>query len=222
MTLSSNIDEFKGRIAKHNGFAKPSRYDIILPSILIGSDTRTLNAICRKVTFPGKNINTFERKTTQKTIQTPSSYIADDVSLTFTETADQMVTKYFQLWMDMIVSPYDYLLSYRDEICRNIFILRLNEQDRITYAVLLKKAYPKSILGVDYSADGKDFVQQNVTLVYEDYDVIPVGIKDAVNELIAATRLQNLRIPLPFIGGNASTSLGSVISTASGIINVFN
>lgn len=209
--MVTKVDEFKSAVARHNGFSKFSRYRIVFPTLFIGDDTQALTAVCRQAMFPGKQINTFERRTNQKSIPVASGYSVDTVQLSLIETADQMVSKYMDFWLDMVVSPRDYLLSYRDEYARDVLMLRLNEQDEVQYAVLLRKAFPKTKILMDYSYDNmNNFAELTMTFDYEDYEVIPTNGTELIRSAANAVRAQNLKIPLPV--GN--TTLGRAINLA--------
>lgn len=193
----TSIDSVKGLISKHNGFSKLTRYKVILPSLYIGDDVVAMDAFCRRVTFPGKTINTFVKRTNQKEINVPSGYTVDTCQMQFSETNDKMIVKYVDYWMDSIVNPYDYLVEYRDYYARNIFIMTLNEQDQITYGMVLRKAWPKSKILLDYSdASMNTIAEQPVAFEYEDYEVVDHTLTGTVNKIITAIRAQRLAAPL--------------------------
>lgn len=217
--MVTKIDDFKSAVARHNGFSKFSRYRVIFPTLFVGDDTQALTAICRQAMFPGKQINTFERRTNQKSIPVASGYSVDTVQTSLIETADQMVSKYMDFWMDMVVSPRDYLLSYRDEYARDILMIRLDEQDNPQYVVLLRKAFPKTKILMDYSYDNmNNFAELTMTFDYEDYEVIPTNRTDLIRAAASTVRAQNLRIPLP-VGDTTLGRAFNLVETGRNILS---
>lgn len=193
----ASIHEFLGKISQHKGLQDRNRYRIILPNLHIGDDVIAMDAFCRQVSFPGKTLNTFARRVNMKEEKRPGGYSVDPVNMNFNETQDNLVGRYFDFWLNTIVNPYDYLVEYRDFYARNIFIMKMDRQDRITYGVLLKKAYPVSKLLVDYSDTSMStFMEQPVSFEYEDYEVVDHSLTGALNQVIARTRASILSVPL--------------------------
>ena len=216
MTINTNVDVYKSNISRHNGFSKFSKYRIIFPTLYVGDDIQTLTGVCRQAMFPGKQIEAFQRRTNQKAIDVANGYNVDTAQFSLLETNDQMVTKYMDFWMDMVISPRDYLFSYRDEYARDILMLRIDEQDNVNYALLLRRAYPKSKVLMDYSYDNTSNFAELITIFYyEDYEHIPLSAGELLRDSINAVRLQNLRIPLPW--GNST--LGRVLNTGKRVID---
>lgn len=193
----TSIDSIKAVVSQHNGWQPKNRYKIIMPNIYIGNDIVGLDVACRSVSFPGKVINTFGFRTNQKEYKVPNGYSTSEVSMTFTETNDNIVGRYIDAWQAQIVNPYDYIVEYRDLYARNVFILKMNQQDKVTYACLLKKAYPVNKLPVDLSDNQMDTVnEQVVTFEYEDYEIVDHSLTGLVNQIIARTRINILGVPL--------------------------
>lgn len=193
----TSIDSVKAIVSKRNGFAKLNRYKVILPTLFIGDDPIAMDALCRATMLPGKTINTFEKRTNQKPINVAQGYALEPVQMQFSETNDHMVAKYIDFWQNTIVNPNDYLVEYRDYYTRNIFIMAMNEQDEITYACLLKKAWPKSKIQLDYSDESPNtIVRQPVSFEYEDYEIIDPTLTGTIKSVITAVRAQRLAIPI--------------------------
>ena len=193
----TSIDEIKSLIDKHDGFSRLTRYKVILPSLYIGDDMQAMDAFCRRVTFPGKQINSFVKRTNQKEIQVANGYSVDNCQMLFSETNNQLIAKYMDFWIDSVVNPYDYLVEYRDYYARNIFLIKQNEQGETTYAMILKKAWPKNKLLIDYSdASMNTIAEQPVAFEYEDYEVVDHTLSGTINNIITRIRAQRLSVPI--------------------------
>ena len=193
----ADIDAFKAKVSQHKGFQDKNRYRVILPSIHIGDDVRGMDMFCRSVTSPGKNLNTFGHRTDMKEKKYPNGYSATEVNMTFTETADHMVARYFDFWLHTIVNPYSYLVEYKDFYARNVFIMAMNRQDEIKYGILLKKAYPSAKTAEEYTDNTRSTLQEvSVTFEYDDFEVVDHTLTGVLNTVIAGTRASILGIPL--------------------------
>ena len=193
----TSIDSVKALVSKHDGFQSRNRYKVILPNIHIGDDVISMDAFCRQVAWPGKIINTMSFRTNQKEIKYPIGYSTDPVTMNFNETNDNIVARYFDYWQNTIVSPYDYLIEYRDFYARNIFILRMDQGGGVTYGILLKKAYPVSKLQIDYSDTSMStFTEQPVSFEYEDFELVDHSLTGTINQIITRTRTNILSVPL--------------------------
>lgn len=220
--MVTKIDDFKSIVSRHNGLSKYSRYRVVFPTLYAGSDTQTLSALCRQAMFPGKQINTFNRQTNQKAIPVASGYSVDSAQFNFIETADQHISRYIDYWMNTVVSPRDYLLSYRNEYARDILMYRLDEQDNINYAQILRKAFPKTKFQMDYSYDnGNNFADLNVIFEYEDYEILPINKGDVIRDAANAVRLQSIRLPIPSLSNTPLNNIANTIEDTIEGINIF-
>lgn len=193
----TSIDSVKALVSKHNGFQPKTRYKVILPNIYINNDIIAMDVFCRSVTFPGKIMNTFDFRVNQKNYKMPHGYTTDQVTMVFNETNTNIVGRYFDAWQAQIVNPYDYLVEYRDFYARNIFILKMDQQDNVTYGMLLKKAYPASKLPVDLSDTAtSSLIEQTITFEYDDYEIVDATLSGLVNQIITRTRTNILGVPL--------------------------
>jgi len=196
----TSLDDVKSLISKHKGFQDTNRFRVILPSVHYGDDIVAMNAFCREVDFPGRILDTIQRRTYHKAVYIPVGYTNDSVNMTFTETRNNIVSRYLDHWMSTVVSPFDGLTAYRDDIARDIFIMREDREGKITYAVLLKKAWPKNKSKVTMTDNSMDeFVTQSIEFEYEDFLVVDHTLTGSVNRIIESTRTNILGLPLKTI-----------------------
>ena len=195
--MSYQLDRIKSLINKHDGFQMQNRYKVILPNIHLGNDTIAMDVFCRSVTIPGKALTTVNRRTNMKDIAVPVAYTTEEtIQMQFLETNDNLISRYFDFWLDTIVSPFDYKVQYRDNYARNVFILKLDKQNDFTYGILLRNAYPKSKALVTHSNDGNQVLEQIIIMAYEDYEIVDASLTGIVNKVISTTRANILGVPL--------------------------
>jgi hypothetical protein len=162
--MAFNVTEFRNHFAKHNDFAKPSKFDVrISPPPGLGLNTADLRFQCEATELPGYSINTVDAR-----YYGVSSFIASfstfaDITLTFICAGDFWEKKLFDRWMHLIVPINDYNPNYKDvytspKIIINQFSEVASESNSapIIYNASLFGAFPVNIapLSVNWAEDG--------------------------------------------------------------------
>lgn len=118
-------------------------------------------------------------------IQTPTGYTLEPVTLSFTEYNNSLITDYWNYWMDLIVDPVTGVVSYRLDHAKDITIVRKDQQDTVKWAVKLLNAYPKTVNSVELSDKSNDeTVEVTVLLEYEDYRILASPLAAKAQERI--------------------------------------
>ena len=78
---------------------------------------------------------------------------ADEIAITFLETRDHEIRKYFTELMEFAYDPHTWNLKYyNDYATGDVQIFQLNNQQEATYGVKLWEAYPKNFGPIQYSS----------------------------------------------------------------------
>ena len=171
--LGNMIEQYQDQ----GGFARPSRYEIIItpPSPdrfnnirnfanrldTLGGLSETLrqtSLACESISFPGRNIDT----TTDTNIYGPSREIASgfsfaEVSATFRCSKDMREKRYFESWQRLSYDTVTWSMQYYEDYIGAVQIFQLDEEDNRVYGVELVEAFPKTIGAqtLDYSSTGE-------------------------------------------------------------------
>ena len=161
-TAYAVLNEIFGVFRGKGGFARPSRYEVILNppagtnANLVssqiqefrGDDTvRQTSLACESISFPGRNIDT----TTDTNIYGPTREIASgfsfaEVSATFRCSSDMREKRYFEAWQKLSYNPQTWSMQYYEDYIGAVQIFQLDEQNNQTYGVELLEAFPKSVV----------------------------------------------------------------------------
>ena len=170
MTLGKSFASLGNLISEYQnngGFAKPSRYEIIItpPAGLGvansnfqlggGGTIRKTSLACESISFPGRNIDTSPDTNIYgpvREIATGFSYA--EVSATFRCSSDMREKRYFESWQRLSYDNITWSMQYYENYIGAVQIFQLDEEDNIMYGVELVEAFPKNIGAqtLDYSA----------------------------------------------------------------------
>jgi hypothetical protein len=100
--MATNIDQLKGLVTKRRGFALPTMYKVILPSLGFGNPGE-LNLLCSNVSLPGRQIMTADREIGGVLQKVANNHGHTDVNMTFRVMNDYMAKTYFEAWQRMAI-----------------------------------------------------------------------------------------------------------------------
>ena len=179
-----SLSDFKGLIGQHNGLAKPTAFQVILPTFGLSVDTmRNVNLLCNAATMPGDQIVTNDRAVGLKTELMPYTYSQSDIQLTFYDTNRYFIKQYFDLWKKHIVNM-DGTLNFKDKFAHQVDIYQLSQAlpwttgqtsggNNYVYGVRLFDAFPTTITQIELSASSQNAtVEVNVQLSYSKWESI--------------------------------------------------
>tara|TARA_B100000424_G_scaffold248158_1_gene221080 strand:+ start:108 stop:806 length:699 start_codon:yes stop_codon:yes gene_type:complete len=170
MTLGKSFASLGNLISEYQnngGFARPSRYEIIItPPVGIRSFTlvnlgglsdtiRQTSLACESISFPGRNIDTSPDTNIYgpvREIATGFSYA--EISATFRCSSDMKEKRYFEAWQRLSYDTVTWSMQYYEDYIGAVQIFQLDENDNIMYGVELVEAFPKTIgqMTLDYSS----------------------------------------------------------------------
>ena len=169
-TAYAVLNEIFGVFRGKGGFARPSRYEVILHppagtnANLVssqiqefrGDDTvRQTSLACENISFPGRNIDTTEDTNIYgPTRQIATGFSYAEVTATFRCSRDMREKRYLEAWNKLAYNPTTWSMQYYEDYVGSVQIFQLDDNDERTYGVELIEAYPKTIGAqtLDYSS----------------------------------------------------------------------
>ena len=212
----TTIEDFKSAVSRRSGLAPTNRFAVFMSppsqtllnldleniatnifssnfklSQLI-NDPRDLAILCESCSLPGRQIQTIDTQYMgyRQSVKVPQGYFNEDVNFVFHLTNDYHLKKVFDRWLDMIVNPETYKVSYKKDYVTDVTIQQLNQQNIPVYGVKLKNAYPVTSSTIELNNSSTDTQKLNVTLTYEDYETEGSiassigGIKDIIGGVL--------------------------------------
>jgi len=164
--MTYRIEDLKGEISKGQGIAKANIYRVFLPPIT-GISTKSLDALCRSVNMPGKQILTSEKVIGTISQKIPWGFANDDVNMSFIGLNDFGVRRYFEAWHRMIINHNaGHTVNYKNTFERDVTIEHVDSLNNVQYSITLLGAYPVQLLDIGYSAEPGSQVNIGVSLTY--------------------------------------------------------
>lgn len=180
--MAFNVDQFRNHFAKHNDFAKPSKFDVrIGPPTGLKLDTSDLRFQCEATELPGISINTVDARYYGVPTYVASTVAFSDITLTFICAGDFWEKKLFDRWMNLVIPVNDYNANYRSlytssKITINQFseVASKDNTASTIYSVSLFGAFPVALapMSVNWGDDGVHRLA--VTFKYEYWNTADV------------------------------------------------
>ncbi len=159
-----------------NGVAFSNRYEVLIfPPSFFGPDaTRQLAIRCESVVIPGRSLSTAQYRFYGPTRNMPyESLYSGEISLTMILSANLYERRFFERWMDFIVSNENYKFKYYNEYIGSMQITAIDRTNTPIYSVQLEEVYPKMLSDIAMGYDKNDeIIKQDITLNYRKYSVI--------------------------------------------------
>ena len=169
-TAYAVLDEIFAEFRSGDGFARPSRYEIMLqPPMgkntgnifqqLMGEtngsgDIRKTSLRCQSIEFPGRNLDTSpDTNIYGPTREIVQGYSYAETTAVFQCSSDMKEKRFFETWQRLAYNPQTWAMQYYNDYVGSIKIFQLDETDRQRYGVELVEAFPKTIAAqtLDYS-----------------------------------------------------------------------
>jgi len=199
------LNNFLSEFHSENGYALPSRYEVIITSPGEGN-ARKVSMRCEAVDLPGRALNT--------ALDTNMYGIAPEIvdgitfggtlSMTFQASSDLEERVFFESWQEMAWDKGTWNVNYyKDYISDSVDIYVLDQQDTRRYGLRLKECYPKEIgpAPLNYATAG-DIIKIPVTLQYKYWETLdinnqPPNLMEKVLDTVisGAERTINANIP---------------------------
>lgn len=168
------IDKLKSAVIRRDGLARSNRFEVLIipPVSAFGGSVdkaRDLNIFCEQVSFPGRQMQTFETNYVRQQIKVAQSFINEDVSITFNLTNDMFVKDIFDRWTNLIIDRDTYKKNYDSEYKRDMYLYQNDHENRHVFEVELRNAFPISVQAMEAGNSAEDIQQVTIEFTYEDF-----------------------------------------------------
>ena len=221
-TAYAVLNEIFGVFRGKGGFARPSRYEVILnppagtntniASSQIqefrGDDTvRQTSLACENISFPGRNIDTTEDTNIYgPTRQIATGFSYAEVSATFRCSRDMREKRYLEAWNKLAYNPATWAMSYYEDYVGSVQIFQLDDNDERTYGIELIEAYPKTIAAQTLGyAQNNAYQTVDITFSYRywknltDESDLPKPLIDRIAERAVNTVTRRITSQIPSV-----------------------
>lgn len=157
--MAGSINEFKSSF--NTDIARPSKFDVTIP-IPIALATyittgRNLSLRCESVDMPGRTFATVEKKMGSAPIEKfPYQTQYNESTFTFIVSDNMNEKIFFDAWMELINPTTNFNFQYKSNYAVDVSINQYDVTNSLTYAAVLREAYPLAInqLDMEWSSDG--------------------------------------------------------------------
>ena len=198
------INNFLSEFHSDNGYALPSRYEVIITSPAAG-DARKVSMRCEALDLPGRALNT----SVDSNMYGIAPEIVDGItfggtlSMTFQASSDLEERVFFESWQEMAWDKGTWNVKYYRDYIKEIEIYVLDVKNTRRYGIKLMECFPKEIGPSSFDAGpASDIIKIPVTMQYRYWETLDItnqppnlmeGVLDTV--ITSAERSINANIP---------------------------
>jgi hypothetical protein len=158
------IDNFISEVHT-NGLAKPSRFEvsIVVPDCMRDNSMgQKISMFCDQAFFPAQRILLSRQQLFGPPSQHPVGvdYGGEGITLQFYVDREMKVKRFFDKWLQGIISPADYTARYQRNYLSQINVIQLDESNTETYKVSVIDAFPSSMLALNLDANSTNQVHK--------------------------------------------------------------
>ena len=198
------INNFLSEFHSDNGYALPSRYEVIITSPAAG-DARKVSLRCESLDLPGRSLNT----SVDSNMYGIAPEIVDGItfggtlSMSFQASSDLEERVFFESWQEEAWDRGTWNVKYYKDYIKDIDIYVLDVQDARRYGIRLRECFPKEIGASSFDAGpASDIVKIPITMQYRYWETLditnqPPNLMEKVLDTIitGAERSINANIP---------------------------
>jgi hypothetical protein len=167
-----NLNEFTRKVAS-SGLAVPSRFEVLItPPTALSTFTdhsRTVSLFCDISNLPGVSVTTKGHRIYGAAYQRPVSaeFGGEAINMTFYVDREMNTKAFFDAWIFSTVNLNSFNVSYPSDYVCQIEIRQLDQQDNVTYSILLEDAFPRAVNMLDLNMGAVNQTHKlNVTFAY--------------------------------------------------------
>ena len=171
------LNNFLSGFHDDNGYALPSRYDVIITSPAAG-DARKVSMRCESVDLHGRSLNT----STDSNMYGIAPEIVDGITfggtlaMTFQASSDLEERVFFESWQEMAWDKGTWNVKYYKDYIKEIEIYVLDVKNTRRYGIKLFECYPKEIGPSSFDAGpASDIVKIPVTMQYKYWETLDIN-----------------------------------------------
>jgi len=198
------INNFLSEFHSDNGYALPSRYEVVITSPAAG-DARKVSMRCEALDLPGRALNT----SIDSNMYGIAPEIVDGITfggtlaMTFQSSSDLEEKVFFESWQEEAWDKGTWNVKYYRDYIRDIDIYVLDVQDARRYGLRLRECFPKEIGPATLDAGpAGDIIKIPVTMQYKYWETLdinnqPPNLMEKVLDTVitSAERSINANIP---------------------------
>ena len=198
------INNFLSEFHSDNGYALPSRYEVIITSPAAG-DARKVSMRCESLDLPGRSLNT----SLDSNMYGIAPEIVDGItfggtlSMTFQASSDLEERVFFESWQEMAWDKGTWNVKYYRDYIKEIEIYVLDVKNTRRYGIKLMECFPKEIGPSSFDAGpAGDIVKIPITMQYRYWETLditnqPPNLMEKVLDTVitGAERTINANIP---------------------------
>ena len=198
------INNFLSEFHSDNGYALPSRYEVIITSPAAG-DARKVSMRCEALDLPGRALNT----SIDANMYGIAPEIVDGITfggtlaMTFQASSDLEEKVFFESWQEEAWDRGTWNVKYYRDYIKDIDIYVLDVQDVRRYGLRLRECFPKEIGPATLDAGpAGDIIKIPVTMQYKYWETLditnqPPNLMEKVLDTVitGAERSINANIP---------------------------
>jgi hypothetical protein len=176
-TAFGALNNFLSEFHDDNGYALPSRYDVIITSPGEG-DARKVSMRCETIDLPGRALNT----STDSNMYGIAPEIVDGITfggtlaMNFQASSDLEERVFFESWQEMAWDKGTWNVKYYKDYIKEIEIYVLDVKNTRRYGIKLMECFPKEIgpTSLDWGPAG-DIIKIPVTMQYKYWDTLDIN-----------------------------------------------
>ena len=221
------INEILAEFRSDDGYALPSRYEVVLlppqgssgrPKGALSNifakvmqentgegTTRKTGLQCESIEFPGRNLDTApDSNIYGPTREIVQGYSYAEITGVFRCSSDLREKLFFETWQRLAYNPQTWSMGYYDDYSGALEIHQLDQQDRRRYGVQLIECFPKNIAAQSLAATQATDVQKiSVTFSYRywknltDEADLPKPLLDRIEEVVVNSAERQIRAAIP-------------------------
>lgn len=160
---NDSITDLKNNINAGRGLAVQNRF-----RITIDGEDRSLD--CESASMPGRQVMSLDYQANRQSIKVPTTYLNEDVTLTFLVKNDFEIVDYFRQWVDSVINRPSYRLNFVESYRKEIQIEQLDKSGNRVDLVKLINAWPVTVNALNLDNTAEHSPQKLVvTLTYDEW-----------------------------------------------------
>jgi len=198
------INNFLSEFHSDNGYALPSRYDVVITSPAEGN-ARKISMRCETIDLPGRSLNT----SLDSNMYGIAPSIVDGITfggtlaMTFQSSSDLEERVFFESWQEMAWDKGTWNVGYYKDYIKEIEIYVLDINNTRRYGIKLMECFPKEIGPSSLSyTQATDIIKIPVTMQYKYWETLditnqPPNLMEKILDTVitGAERTINANIP---------------------------
>ena len=187
-----NTEKLRSLIGESNGLASPNRFSVELPDIsrmtspnalrdvLAPVGMENISILCTSAQIPGKQLNVMSREVGIGTKSVANGQVFTAVNLSFYLTNEYEIRKYFQYWMNCVISQDEndaMYAGYYNNYVKDVVIHQLSRGSELEsesiYSVQLVNAFPTQMELLQLNNQAQTTaMEMTVSLAYKTYKIL--------------------------------------------------